>query len=126
MNRQRKTLDDATVRLVFKEWHPEPVQAEDGAIIFNAPRPLHGHETWTGKFISGIFYAAVYPDREGSETAIDENIRLDAKRLEYFDRADVEAHARTLADEYGISFREYSSAYSIDDMATEYIYSRSS
>ena len=39
--------------------------APDGAIVFNAPRPLCGDLTWTGEFVTGRFYSAVL--HEGAE-----------------------------------------------------------
>ena len=35
---------------------------KQGYTVYNAPRPLLGHEHWQGDFRHGIFYAAVAPD----------------------------------------------------------------
>ena len=44
-----------------------PEDAPPGALIFNAPRPLCGHITWTGDFVLGRFYALVLPPGAGGE-----------------------------------------------------------
>ena len=45
------------------------LHAAEGAIVFNAPRPLAGDRTWTGEFITGRFYSAVL--HEGADRAAD-------------------------------------------------------
>lgn len=34
----------------------------EGWTIYNAPRPLYGHQIWQGEFKHGKFYAAVSPE----------------------------------------------------------------
>ena len=56
-----------------------PDHAPDGWLIFNAPRPIYSSLVnrqpliWQGKFVDGIFYAAVNPDDSMAETWIEEN-----------------------------------------------------
>jgi len=42
-----------------------PEEVEDWE-IFNAPRPLPGHRTWSGEFLRGCFYSAVDTSEEDS------------------------------------------------------------
>lgn len=51
--------------------------------IYNAPRPLYGHLTWQGEFVSGIFYAAVCDLAEDAERLTDLNRRDAAVELCY-------------------------------------------
>lgn len=53
-------------------------------IVFNAPRPLYGHEEWQGEFQHGIFYVAVDPDGYGAEGFIRESTSLDGWLVEYW------------------------------------------
>ena len=47
-------------------------------IIFNAPRPLMGHNEWQGDFRHGIFYVEVELGKDGAEFMVDYNQRMDA------------------------------------------------
>ena len=52
--------------------------------VYNAPRPLYGHLSWTGDFLHGIFYVAIDPsDDYVAENWKQENIRLDGWLLEW-------------------------------------------
>lgn len=51
--------------------------------IFNAPRPLYGHCTWQGEFISGIFYAAIHIYQHDATRLIELNCRDAAVELVY-------------------------------------------
>ena len=61
-----------------------PDHIPDAWPIFNAPRPLLGHEEWQGDFEHGIFYVAVDPDGYGAEGFIERNISLDGWLVEYW------------------------------------------
>lgn len=74
-----------------------PVATPDGSVIpssfviYNAPRPLFGHLTWQGPFLTGIFYAAVDPlHRDGAVVHINHltemNQRDGAVIVQYVDR----------------------------------------
>lgn len=56
-----------------------PDDIPEGWIVFNAPRPLYGHWTWTGEFRSGIFYVAVDPAGEQATAFIKRNHENDAR-----------------------------------------------
>lgn len=65
-----------------------------GMIIFNAPRPLYGHNLWLGKCVCGIFYAAVNPGGEHAEFYICENILLGAYVCKYITFDDMRTWVR--------------------------------
>ncbi len=50
-------------------------------IIFNAARPIPGHVTWQGEFLSGVFYAAIDPAGDRAEYYTQRCVALDAKQL---------------------------------------------
>lgn len=54
-----------------------------GLLVFNAPRPLPGDETYTGPFAVGRFYALVRPDSPDRATLIRENFQLDATVIRF-------------------------------------------
>lgn len=84
-----------------------PDDIPEGAIIFNALRPIYGDVTWRGAPTVGPFYALVLPrpdsEREGGEPQrrwmIRENAGLDATVIrpltEAGARAEIEAHYRS-------------------------------
>ena len=55
-----------------------PSEVPKSWIIFNAPRPIHGHVQWQGDFLSGVFYAAVDPESVSRGWMIQDNQALDA------------------------------------------------
>jgi len=55
-----------------------PPDLAEGAEIYNAARPLYGHKEWTGEFRHGVFYAAIYPDRDYADEYRRRNLELDA------------------------------------------------
>ena len=61
--------------------HPQ-LAPDSGYRIFNAPRPLVGHETWQGAFYSGIFYAAIDDNQDDAEWMLKQNYDDDAVELE--------------------------------------------
>ena len=74
-----------------------PSQAPAGAIVLNAPRPLLASEIegkyhyWQGRFVHGIFYAAVSPE---DERILALDLRDDAWEVVYWKRADAIEWAR--------------------------------
>ena len=79
---------------------------------FNAPRPLMGHRTWQGPFVSGIFYAAVNPEGEYAQAYLERNHRNDAIELVWIFpeewRRRVLAYGRRLAEEHDLDLDEFS------------------
>jgi hypothetical protein len=72
----------------------QPDEAPSGSIIFNAARPIYGHNEWQGDFAYGRFYAAVDPNKDRADWMIEENRTLDAWILEYIPREEFIARAR--------------------------------
>jgi len=75
-----KLEDVKKIPIIGERPHPIP----ENWFIFNAPRPLLGHEEWQGEFEHGIFYVAVDPDSYGAEGFIERNISLDGWLVEYW------------------------------------------
>lgn len=57
--------------------------------IMNAPRPLMGHEMWTGDFISGVFYVGLNKEESSYDTKFDFNQSQDATILHYTTQQEV-------------------------------------
>ena len=89
---------------------------EDGEIVVNAPRPLPGNKTWTGKFRCGKFYAAGELAKFGETW-----VSLDAKELRLVSNAQVlraviiEGHRRG----YGDRLRELLTKFTPDKIAEQ-------
>lgn len=60
-----------------------------GAEIYNAARPFPCHQEWTGEFMSGVFYGAIYADREDADLYRERADALDAARLVFVSRDEV-------------------------------------
>jgi N12 class adenine-specific DNA methylase len=56
-----------------------PVSVPAHWIVMNAPRPLLGHLTMQGDFLTGRFYAGIDPDDAMASQFIKENVQLDAR-----------------------------------------------
>jgi hypothetical protein len=79
--------------------------------VFNAPRPLHGHKTWQGAFITGVFYAAVEPEGAYADDYVEHNRRDAAVEIRWISpeqwRERVMEYGRQMADEYGIDLAQF-------------------
>ena len=79
--------------------------------VFNAPRPLYGHRTWDGEFVTRLFYAAVDPNEANAEAHEESNRALEARELVFITQEEldqrVDAHSVRLAEEYGIETSEF-------------------
>ena len=85
---------------------PRPAHVPAAWPIFNAPRPLCGTVTWTGEFLTGIFYAAVDPADPAAAAFIAHNRRDAAVVVEYVAAADlIAAHKAELLARYGEAVR---------------------
>lgn len=78
-------MDELTVNIRYVLGKREDQGLEQGKIIFNAPRPLYGHRTWTGDFLAGIFYAEIDPAQDYAADYAKRNVELDAKVLKWID-----------------------------------------
>jgi len=74
----------------------------EGWIVYNAPRPLMGHEGWSGEFVHGIFYAAVNQEGEYADVYIKRNQELDGHIVKWVAKGDVLEWARRKLEDYGI------------------------
>lgn len=74
----------------------------EGWIVYNAPRPLMGHEGWSGEFVHGIFYAAVNPEGEYAEVYVKRNQELDGHIVRWVTKGEVLEWARRKFEDYGI------------------------
>lgn len=100
---------------------PRPTEAPEGWEIYNAPRPLYGTIrktpekwypalTWTGEFVSGLFYAAVDPNDPDADRWRKENESLHAFRLDYITHDEwfyrLALHMDEVAKEAGVDVDE--------------------
>lgn len=78
-----------------------PADIDSSWLIFNAPRPIYGTRIWQGKFVEGIFYAAIDPaDREAAQF-IQVNACLKAVLLRYITMQTIRDWAQELANRKG-------------------------
>ena len=75
----------------------------EGWIVYNAPRPLMGHEGWSGEFVHGIFYAAVNPAGEYADVYCKHNQEIDGHVVRWVTKSEVLEWARRKFEDYGIS-----------------------
>lgn len=88
-----------------------PIDAPEGWIIMNAPRPLLGTKVIEGgEFLTGRFYAAIDPNDSVAQRFVQENIKLDAVVVLH---ADIETQTEMALEGAG----EYRAAY--EAMASE-------
>ena len=76
INRFRKSLYAYDIKPL-----PFPAEEWQGALIFNAPRPLSGSATGIGDWHCGVHYAVVNPLSEFAEQDLKTNLGLDAVLL---------------------------------------------
>ena len=80
---------------------------EKGWEVFNAPRPLYGHDEWVGDCRHGVFYAAVAPDGDPADEFGDapefrkRNRELEGWPCEIVPKSAIDAYEREMAEEYG-------------------------
>lgn len=87
-----------TVLINPEDWDDSPHQdIPDGWIIANAPRPLTGPITWTGKFRHGIIYAAA-PTIPGGTFGWEAD---DAYLVEFISNAEIRRRVLAKFAEYG-------------------------
>lgn len=96
---------------------------ERGWTIYNAPRPLLGHETWQGDFRHGVFFAAVAPDGDPADEFGDaphfheRNRQNDGYTCEIVSREAVMAYGVTVAEKYRITLADVD----YDDLVQSYL-----
>jgi hypothetical protein len=80
---------------------PAGVDVKLGWVVWNAPRPLYGEVTWTGRFVRGVLYAAGPRDqyeRLNAQQDACEIVMVDNDYLATVVRQLVEADGYTMAD----------------------------
>lgn len=108
----------STVRII-EDWSREvniPKGCEDWE-IYNAPRPFPATVTWQGEFIRGVFYGAINPE---DEFAVENRIRtqqLDASRLVFVSREEVETWGHAYCVEHDVNYGDFD----FDDIAKAYL-----
>lgn len=75
--------------------------------FYNAARPFPAHETWTGEFVSGIFYGAIDPQADYADEYRKRAEELDADLLVFVARDEVEAWGRAYCQKHGINYDKY-------------------
>jgi hypothetical protein len=84
---------------------------DNGYTVYNAPRPLLGHELWQGDFRHGIFYAAVAPDDldefGDAPTFHKRNRELDGYTCEIITKEAVMAYGVKVAEEYNRNLADF-------------------
>ena len=85
-----------------------------GWTVYNAPRPILGHDTWQGDFRHGVFYAAVAPEDDPADEFGDtpqfhkRNQDLDGYICQIVTEADVIAYGAMMTEEYGVTLADFS------------------
>ena len=83
---------------------------EKGWTVYNAPRPLLGHELWQGEFRHGIFYAAVAPDDldefGDAPTFHKRNQENDGHTCEIISKEAVMVYGAKMAEKYNLTLAE--------------------
>ena len=75
--------------------------------IFNAARPFPCHENKQGEFVHGVFYGIIDPKLDYAEEYKRRAIDLDASKLVFVSRAEVEAWGRVYCEELGVDYDDY-------------------
>jgi len=87
---------------------------DKGWTVYNAPRPIYGHEQWQGDFRHGVFFAAVAPTDDPADEFNDapafhrRNQELDASECMIVSREQVMAYGEEQAQRHGISLADFS------------------
>jgi len=92
---------------IMRLLEPRPANAPADALIFNAPRPLCGHEGWEGEFRHGIFYVAIFPQDRYAPGFIKETVSLDGWLCEYISDETIRPYAEETAKEYNTTVEEH-------------------
>jgi len=103
---------------VFHVWAIRPANVPADWVVFNAPRPLPGHQDWTNGCIHGAFFSAVDLAAPDAERIVRDIISLDGWALHYTTQADLEAWWPVFARQEGLDQHSYDP----DDVRRAYFY----
>jgi len=110
MGKDIRIIEDWTRDLELPEL---PGDAE----IYNAPRPFPATTTWTGPFVHGVFYGAIFPADEFADSNRERAISLDASRLVFIARATVEKWGHAYCEKYNVEYSDFT----FDDIVRAYL-----
>lgn len=82
----------------------KPEHVPDDWEIYNAPRPLYGHEHWKGHFRSGVFFVAIDPEGDYADEYREKTLQLDGHRCVFIDKSVIETWGRARAAHYNVDF----------------------
>jgi len=89
-----------------------PVEVGPDWEIWNAPRPLYGHLSWYGPFLSGLLYSAIDPNGDYAEEYREFNRRNDARLLQWVTMEEViekvKWYYRDLIEEKEVNMDDFS------------------
>lgn len=68
---------------------PLVVDMDRDPIILNGPRPFPADLSWTGEFLSGVFWGAVYPGSPDWKFIMERAQQLDIAKVEFHTSAEV-------------------------------------
>jgi hypothetical protein len=95
-----------------------------GWTVYNAPRPLLGHDHWQGDFRHGVFFAAVAPEGDPADEFGDapqfhkRNRENDGHVCEIVSREAVMAYGARIAEKYKVTLADFS----YDDIVTSFLH----
>lgn len=83
-------------------------QAKAGEVeLYNAPRPFPCHEDAQGEFVHGVFYGLIDPALDYADEKRRRAIDLDASRLVFVAKSDVETWGKAHCLELGVEYGDY-------------------
>ena len=74
----------------------------EGTEIYNAARPFPAHQEWTGEFLHGVFFGAIFPDQDFADEYRKRADALDASLIVFVTREEVTAWAIDHCKELGV------------------------
>ncbi len=89
----------------------------EGWEIYNAPRPFPATVSWQADFIHGIFYGAINPDDEFANENRERARQLDASKIVFVSRNEVEEWGRAYCKQYDVAYEDFG----FGDIARSYL-----
>lgn len=85
--------------------------------VYNAPRPMYGHERWQGDFRHGIFYVAIDPEGDYADEYRQRTLQNDGHLCVWVTRDEVIEWAKGYCEKYGID----PDCFGYQDFVTSYV-----
>ena len=83
-------------------------RAKSGEVeLYNAARPFPCHEDRQGEFVHGVFYGIIDPKLDYADEYRRRALDLDASKLVFVTRQEVEIWGQTYCKELGIKYDDY-------------------